>query len=76
MRICGHQSLDEGCNKPGDGVPKPVWKGGVGRDKWESFTKEGAFGVILKKERKAEFLNTQFSVYVMCNIRASPVAQW
>ena len=51
MRICGHQSLDEGCNKPGDGVPKPVWKGGVGRDKWESFTKEGAFGVILKTER-------------------------
>lgn len=44
--------LDEGCNKPGDGVPKPVWKGGVGGGKWENFTKEGAFGVILKKEQE------------------------
>ena len=51
MRVCGNQSLDEGCNKPGDGVPKPIWMGGVGGDKWESFTKEAAFGVIQKKAR-------------------------
>lgn len=30
MRICGNQSLNRVSSEPEDGMPQPVWEGGVG----------------------------------------------
>ena len=51
VRVCGSQNLDEGCNKLGDGVPKPVWEGSEGRGRWGGFTKEGTFESSRRKSR-------------------------